>query len=128
MSRSYPLNLKTNAKELRKFQTDAEKKIWSHLKHKQILGVKFRRQYIIAPYIVDFVCLSANIVIEIDGGQHSYEVDHYRDEYIQSQGYEILRFWNNEVFENIEGVLQVIYNKLLSVAPHLASPLQGEEY
>lgn len=115
MVRPFSSDLTEKSRQLRKNQTDAEQKIWGGLKHRQILGIKFRRQYIIAPYIVDFVSLSANIVIEIDGGQHSPDVDRYRDEYIKKQGYQILRFWNNEVLENIEGVMQVIYDKLLSV-------------
>ena len=85
---------------------------------KQMEGLKFRRQQPIDNYIVDFVCLEKRIVIEIDGGQHAaQEKDVFRDEYLRQQGFNVLRFWNNEVLQNINGVLEVIRDRCLSPSP-----------
>jgi very-short-patch-repair endonuclease len=85
--------------------TDAEFKLWCRISNKQ-LGVKFRRQYPVDNYIVDFICLEKRLIVEVDGGQHAESVnDKSRDEYLKSQGFRILRFWNNEVLSNTEGVL-----------------------
>ena len=103
------------AKELRKNGTDAENIIWYHLRAKQFEGLKFRRQQPIGNYIVDFVCFSKKIVIELDGGQHDIkrikQKDKKRDTWLQKQGFKVLRFWNNEIFENLDGVLEVIWRK-----------------
>jgi very-short-patch-repair endonuclease len=90
-------------RKLRREQTDAEKIVWSILRNNQ-LGCKFRRQHPVGDYIVDFICLEKSLVIEIDGGQHSIEVDKVRSDFIESRGFKILRFWNNEIFESREGV------------------------
>ncbi|MBM4137615.1 MAG: endonuclease domain-containing protein [Nitrospira sp.] len=101
------------AKALRKNFTDTERLLWRHLRAKQMKGYKFRRQEPIGSYIVDFVCQEEKIVIEVDGGQHSeQESDFQRDKWLEEQGYKVLRFWNNEVMTNIEGVLEVIRNNL----------------
>jgi len=100
------------ARRFRKKMTDAEFKLWIHLRNKQ-LGVKFRRQYPIDNYIVDFVCLESRLVVGIDGGQHSEsKTDTSRDEYLRSQGFKVLRFWNTEVLQNIEGVLSKIQEEV----------------
>ena len=92
--------------------TDAELKLWYHLRNRKV-GVKFRRQYPIGNYIVDFVSFEARLVVEVDGGQHAEsESDKVRDRWMESQGFKILRFWNNEVLGNIEGVLDVIGNEI----------------
>lgn len=91
------------AKKLRLNSTEAEKTIWSLLRRKT-LGCKFRRQHPVDHYIADFICIERGLVIEIDGGQHTPEVDAVRSNYFQKRGYRILRFWNNEVLENKEGV------------------------
>ena len=93
------------AKQLRKRPTDAENLLWRHLQRRQIEGFKFRRQQPIGNYIVDFVCLTKKIVIEIDGGQHAVdkETDRIRDAWLRANGFSILRFWNTELFENLEG-------------------------
>jgi len=100
------------AKKLRQDSTDAENKLWYFLKAKQLNGLKFRRQQPIGKYIVDFVCFSKKIVIELDGGQHdeiqNLEKDQLRDQWLNSQGYKVLRFWNHDVQENIEGVYDEI--------------------
>jgi very-short-patch-repair endonuclease len=106
------------AKNLRKNVTDTEKYLWKHLRGKKLEGYKFRRQHPIGKYIVDFVNLERKIIIELDGGQHlENKKDKLRDIWLEEQGYEILRFWDNEVFNNVEGVLEVIREKLLSPSP-----------
>lgn len=93
------------ARKLRGNLTEAEKKLWYYLRGKN-LGVKFRRQQPIGKYFPDFVCLEKFLIIEIDGGQHfASEDDKVRDEYFKKEYFTVLRFWNNEVLENVEGVL-----------------------
>jgi very-short-patch-repair endonuclease len=98
------------SRSLRKRQTDAENLLWKHLRRKQLEGFKFRRQHPIGNYIVDFVCLEKQLILEIDGGQHAIEIDkdRDRDKWLIAEGYRILRFWNNDVFENLTGVLETI--------------------
>lgn len=110
-------NLKINAKNLRKNMTDQEKKIWSIIRNRQFYGYRFLRQRIIGNYIVDFVCNLKKIIIEIDGGQHNENqnilYDNERTQYLESKGYKLVRFWNNEIDNNIEGVylkLKEVFN------------------
>lgn len=114
-------NLTHLAKNLRKNQTDAETILWNALRNNQIEGKKFRRQYQIENYIVDFICIEEKLIIELDGGQHNEEKhinkDKERDEKLQKLGYRVLRFWNNEVLQNIEGVCEVIIDNLCSPHP-----------
>ena len=104
------------ARELRKNQTPQEKKMWNILRKHQIFGYEFRRQYSIGDYIVDFICREKKIIIELDGGQHNeiknIEKDTQRTEFLNSLGYKVLRFWNNEVDNNIEGVFEVVKREL----------------
>ena len=95
--------------QLRTTQTDAEKRLWRSLRNRQIGGAKFRRQVSIGPYIVDFLCHDAALVIELDGGQHAAAItyDERRTQFIESESYRVIRFWNNDVLQNIDGVLQV---------------------
>ena len=120
----------TIAKGLRKRQTEAEKRLWRHLKAKQLEGIKFRRQEPIGKYIVDFVSFDKKLVIELDGGQHAGDTrDVARDAWLHSQGFTVLRLWNNDVFENPEGVLEEIRRNVASspsVSP-ASSPLVGED-
>lgn len=89
--------------------TDAEKKLWSHLRGRQISDAVFRKQVPIGPYIADFCCLKARLIVEVDGGQHDEsKTDVSRDAWLRNIGYRVVRVWNNEVLGNIEGVLQVI--------------------
>ena len=90
--------------------TDTEWCLWRYLRCKQLDGLKFRRQQPIGPYVVDFVSFEKRIVIELDGGQHSEEIeeDKTRDQYLTKNNFRVLRFWNNEVNANIEGVLETI--------------------
>lgn len=98
------------ARKLRKNNTEQEYKLWMLLRNRQFYGYKFVRQYPIGEYVVDFACRKLRLVIELDGGQHNeqeiIEYDNKRTEFIQSKGYEIIRFWNNEVNNNIDGVYQ----------------------
>lgn len=80
-------------------------------------GVKFRRQQPIGKYVVDFVSFEKRVVIEVDGGQHSEEVDKERDQWLNNEGFKVLRFWNNEVLKNTEGVFEVIRDRCLSTLP-----------
>jgi very-short-patch-repair endonuclease len=95
---------------LRNNSTDAEIKLWQYLRRRQVKGCKFRRQHPFGDFVLDFVCLKQKIVIELDGGQHLEAVayDNKRTRFLEQAGYVVLRFWNNEVFENIEGVMAVI--------------------
>lgn len=103
-----------SAKALRKRSTDVERLLWRHLRAKQLKGLKFRRQQPIGRYVVDFVCFEKQVIIEVDGGQHTAEVDRGRDEWLKGQGFRVLRFWNNEVLTNTQGVLEVIEGNCLS--------------
>ncbi|PKL17186.1 MAG: DNA (cytosine-5-)-methyltransferase [Spirochaetae bacterium HGW-Spirochaetae-5] len=116
------------AKQLRKDQTDVEIILWKHLRSKQIDGFKFRRQQPIGAYIVDFVCFEIKLIIELDGSQHieEKEKDVARDNWLKSQGFTVLRFWNNDVIINKAGVLTVIYNYCCEHPP-LAPPIKGGE-
>jgi very-short-patch-repair endonuclease len=97
------------ARDLRKKRTDAEKILWRNLRARQFEGLKFRRQHPIGNYVVDFVCLEVSLVIEVDGGQHAENPkDVERDKQLTLEGFKVLRFWNNEVLTNIEGVLESI--------------------
>jgi very-short-patch-repair endonuclease len=98
------------AKLLRKNFTDTERLLWKYLRAKQMEGCKFRRQEPMGSYIVDFVCPEKRLIIEVDGGQHSVEQerDSERDSWLEGHGYKVLRFWNNEVLTNTEGILEVI--------------------
>ena len=84
--------------------TEAERRVWNILRERGVEGFKFRRQVPLGSYIVDFACLEARLVVEIDGGQHGGERDAQRDRWLSEQGFAVLRFWNNEVVSNIEGI------------------------
>ena len=106
------------AQKLRNNSTDTEKYLWKYLRGRQLEEFKFRRQHPIGKYIVDFINLERKIIIEVDGGQHSEnKKDKLRDKWLEEKGYEVLRFWNNEVFTNIEGVIESIRKKLYSSSP-----------
>jgi very-short-patch-repair endonuclease len=98
------------ARELRKNMTDAERRLWSHLRHRQLDNSHFLRQAPIGPYIVDFACFEKRLVIELDGGQHAVHVDEdlWRTDWLNSPGFRVIRFWNNQVFEDEEAVLEAI--------------------
>jgi very-short-patch-repair endonuclease len=107
--------------------TDAELRIWLGVRGEQLDGHRFRRQVPIGPYIVDFVCLKAKLVIEIDGGQHQVnaEGDAARSAWLESRGYRVLRFWNTDVLREGESVLEKIRRELITPSPTL--PARGRE-
>jgi very-short-patch-repair endonuclease len=113
------------ARKLRKLPTDTEQHLWGHLRNRQIEGFKFRRQQPVGRYVVDFVNLERKVIIELDGGQNNLGPgDKVRDEWLRAEGYEVLRFWDNQIFNNLEGVLEIIRNALLT--PHPDPLPQGE--
>jgi very-short-patch-repair endonuclease len=101
------------AVELRRELTPAESRLWAYLRNDQ-LGVNFRRQHAIGPYITDFCCIEKKLIIELDGGHHldqeAYDTE--RTVFLESQGYQVLRFWNNEALNDLDGVMRVILKKL----------------
>ena len=109
----YNKNLKQPSRDLRNNMTDAEKRLWSKLRTKQILGLQFYRQKPLLNFIVDFYCPVANLVIECDGGQHfteeGLEADRVRDETLAQLGLKVLRFDNGQILTEIEAVLEQIY-------------------
>ncbi len=116
-----------HSRHLRNNPTEVEKLLWQHLRMKQMLGLKFRRQQPIDNYIVDFICFEKKLIIEVDGGQHSLQKDEdrERDMHLEKNGFKILRFWNNEVLENMEGVLEKIRSHCLCHPP--LDPLPSRE-
>ena len=112
-----------NAKKLRSKQTDAEQKLWYHLRAHRFLGLKFKRQKPLGRYIVDFICEEHKLIIELDGGQHADRTayDTERDKWLGRQGYVVLRFWNNEVMLELEAVREKIR---LTLSPD-PSPASG---
>ncbi len=113
------------ARKLRKHSTDTEQHFWRHLRNRQIEGFKFRRQQPVGRYVVDFVNLEKKVIIELDGGQHTLDPrDKMRDEWLRAEGYKVLRFWNNQISSNLEGVLETIRDALLT--PHPDPLPQGE--
>ncbi len=102
------------ARKLRHEQTEAEDRLWRRLRAGQLEGCKFRRQFPIGSFIADFCCREKSLVVELDGSQHMdrSDADATRTKLLEARGYRVLRFWNNEVFENMEGVLEEIYRAL----------------
>jgi very-short-patch-repair endonuclease len=111
-----PVLARDQARALRAAQTEVERRLWQRLRNRQLNGMKFRRQHPLGSYIADFFCLDARPIIELDGSQHGQErerrADDRRTEYLESQGYRVLRFWNEEVLDNMDGVLEVIARNL----------------
>jgi very-short-patch-repair endonuclease len=106
--------MKERARALRQDKTDTENRMWYFLRNRRLGGYKFVRQCIIGPYIADFVCRDKKLIIEVDGSQHidAAEYDKQRKAYLMAQGYIVLRFWNNEVFNNVQDVLETVLNTL----------------
>ena len=98
------------ARTLRRRSSDAEIVLWRHLRARRLMGYKFRRQMVIGPYIVDFICLEAGLIVEADGGQHNNQVvyDARRTACLEDMGYRVLRFWNNEILNELQSVLEQI--------------------
>jgi very-short-patch-repair endonuclease len=116
-----------SARRLRRNQTDAERILWLRLRDLRLNGLKFKRQVPIDRYVVDFFCADAHLIIEVDGGQHATADETNRTRILEAMAYLVLRFWNNEVHEKIEGVLESILNVLdRSEPPHPDPLLFGE--
>ncbi len=118
------MDIRQKAKQLRVNSTDAEYQLWQQIRNRRLEGWKFRRQMPVDHYIVDFVCAELKLIIEIDGGQHAEAgfYDDQRTEYLQSKGYQVVRFWNNEVLGNTEGVLERIAEILVERKKELDAP------
>ena len=106
--------------------TDAERIMWFQLRDRKLGGFKFRRQWTIGRHVVDFCCIEQRLIVEIDGGQHSSERDAARTAMLNDAGYRVVRFWNNEVHENLEGVLTSLLGELQSHPHPSPLPLAGE--
>ena len=116
------------ARKLRICQTDAERRLWGFLRNRQLCGFKFRRQYPIPPYIADFVCVEAGLVIEIDGGQHFSDQarDVERARFLMSIGYRTVRYWNDDVLLRTSEVLEAILLELGRPSPPPLSQAERE--
>ncbi|MFS2011383.1 endonuclease domain-containing protein [Azospirillum sp. CT11-132] len=116
----------TQARGMRRIPTDAERKLWSLLRRRQIGGWYFRRQHPIPPYIADFACIEAKLVVEVDGGQHNgSSYDAARDRRMKNTGWRVMRFWNTDVLSNPEGVARMIW-EVLSPLPDPPPPAAGK--
>jgi very-short-patch-repair endonuclease len=115
---------------LRRHQTDAEALLWSKLRARQLLGLKFRRQHPIGKYFADFACVEIGLVVELDGGQHAdagpAAYDEGRSVEMAALGFKTLRFWDNQVLQEIHGVLQAILHKAQTLTPTLSRPRERE--
>ena len=100
---------RVRSRRLRREQTEAEARLWSRLRSRQVAGAKFRRQLPLAPFVVDFCCMEVGLIVEVDGGQHSEsQSDAARDRHFEATGFCVLRCWNDEVLKNIDGVCLAI--------------------
>jgi very-short-patch-repair endonuclease len=108
--------------------TDAERRLWYELRAYRFDGRKFRRQAPIGDYVVDFVCFEVKLIVELDGGQHASRVekDDARTAWLNSQGYRVMRFWNYQIFEEFDSVLEAIWNALRVAPSPQPSPTRGE--
>ncbi len=125
-----PGALLNRARHLRREMTDAERKLWSVLRDHQLDGCRFRRQAPIGPYVVDFVCHEARLVVEVDGSQHGEQRglahDAVRDSWLATRGYRVLRFWNNDVLSNIDGVAEALLSALRAAGEPAATEAAQE--
>jgi very-short-patch-repair endonuclease len=98
------------ARRWRKNLTDAERRLWSKLRRRQLDGFRFRRQVPLGPYFVDFLCIEERLIIEVDGGQHAVEqaADAKRTAWLEGEGFRVVRFWNNDVLANADGVIEIM--------------------
>ncbi len=108
-------SINPHARRLRTEMTDAERALWFALRGGRLQGFKFKRQWTIGPYVVDFCCSEARLIVKVDGRQHNAKVDAARTAWLEGNGYRVLRFWNNDVLTNIDGVLSTI---VAALAPY----------
>jgi very-short-patch-repair endonuclease len=121
-----PTRTRDNAKRLRREMTDAARRLWKYLRAGRLEGFKFRRQHPVPLYVLDFCCVEAGLAIELDGSQHSETRDASRSRYLESQGWRIVRFWDNDVLNKTDAVVEAIWN-FLSRATLSPTPLpEGE--
>jgi very-short-patch-repair endonuclease len=115
------------ARTLRLDSTDAERVLWTHLRARRLGGYKFRRQFALSGYVVDFVCLESDLVIELDGGQHAEQSEHdtHRTHVLEKSGLRVIRFWNDDVLLRIESVLEEILRHLQAPPSPQPSPASG---
>ena len=127
MPRARSSRLLRNARDLRRHQTDAENHLWLQLRDRRLCSFKFRRQVPLGPYIADFVCASARLVVELDGGQHlDSSQDLTRDRWLLEQGWTVLRFWNDEVLLQTQAVLEkILMSCAIAHPPPGPSPASG---
>jgi very-short-patch-repair endonuclease len=126
--KKYPVDgAQARARTLRQNVTEAERRVWRILRSEQIKGYKFRRQVPIGRYIADFVCHEARFIVELDGGQHDRSAprEAERNAFLQNEGYCVVRFWNNEVLANLDGVYETIADELGRITPTQTLPHQG---
>ena len=127
--RTKPLGYQ-KARQLRKKPTSAETLLWKHIRAHRLANIGFRRQHAIGPYIVDFRAPRLKLIIEADGGQHAEEkeYDKTRTEYLANHGYSVMRFWNNEILENLDGVLEAILKRILTPwTPPFPPQIHGDD-
>ena len=118
------------SRDLRANMTEAERKLWGHLSARKVVGVRFNTQFPIGPFVCDFVSRGAKLVIEVDGGQHAHteRADMARTRYIENQGYRVIRFWNNDVMGNVDGVVAEIERVLADMpSPSPSRKREGDE-
>lgn len=110
LDKAYDRTPTLRSRELRNNATAPERKLWQHLRNRQLFGTRFNRQVPIGPFICDFVARTPKLIIELDGGQHAVRTveDDRRTRFLEGRGYRVLRFWNNDVLENVDGVLTII--------------------
>jgi very-short-patch-repair endonuclease len=119
------------ARRLRANSTSAEALLWRYLRRSPVLGTHFRRQVPIGRYVVDFACMAAHLVVEVDGSQHAEgpvaEADLVRTRWLESEGYRVIRFWNNDIAQNIDGVIEAVH-KEVSCSMSFEEPLKHRRY
>ncbi|MBL8023772.1 MAG: endonuclease domain-containing protein [Elusimicrobia bacterium] len=117
--------LRIQARRLRREQTDAEKRLWSLLRSRRLSGYKFRRQLILGPFIADFCCVEKRLIVELDGGQHAErtESDSQRTSDLEARGFRVLRFWNMDVYDHAEIILNKVEEALSPPHRHFVPPL-----
>jgi very-short-patch-repair endonuclease len=93
--------------------TDAERALWYNLRDRRFSGFKFKRQWTLGPFVVDFCCHEHRLVVEVDGSQHNDQIDRDRTRWLENQGYRVIRFWNNDVLTNLDGVLEALAQSLV---------------
>jgi adenine-specific DNA-methyltransferase len=113
-------SLPATARALRANSTDAERRLWYYLRHRRLSGYRFRRQVPIGRFVVDFVCIRARLIVELDGGQHAESLieDLERTRYLARGGFRVIRFWNDEVLQRTEAVLESVLEALIQACPH----------